>query len=672
MSTATRFPLRFDFSFGKKPEDSQAAGRHSAKDGVSGFQYLAFVDGLRAVSILAVVAYHIGVPGIPGGFVGVDIFFVISGFLIINQIKSGLSSGRFSIWSFYAHRGLRILPLYFIVLLATFAAAPFILPTGDVYWDFLASASTAPLMVTNVVFYLTQGYFDISGIEKPLLHTWTLSVEEQFYLVAPILLLLVFRLDGRRFGSIAVAFGTILGAVSLAGAIAKTNLNGPNPAFYLSQWRAWEFLAGGFIGGQLVSAVRRLPAPAVEAGALIGAACIAIAIAALSGDMAYPSWRAALPVAGATLVILCGMARPENGVCRLLASRWMVAIGLVSYAWYLWHWPLLSFTRIARVDQRSLLLDSLSGGLVAFVLACLSYRYIERPISRWRKTPGRLKNPRRIVLGFVATGAVIAMIGSATALGGYWSTTRFIASRYGLDGKGVLDNGCDSKVGFAESCFKGRIGIILGDSHATVLTGTFAKRFDALGIRLVSMARGGCSPLLLAPSERDPKRRDDCARLIAPYERLLHLQQPVAFVIISSIWGYSGDDARLLSDIISEFDPVHTRILVIGPVPMFRLSSLECVVLSDRFEKNRDRCEVPRSGVEAFNADVVAVLKSMPAKFKNVRYVDPTDLFCGRTTCRPFRGNDVLYVDTHHLSPAGADLVFDSFKGDFLWLAGGG
>ena len=243
------------------------------------FQYAAPIDGLRAVSILAVVAYHVGVPGVPGGFIGVDIFFVISGFLIINQIKAALSSGQFSTFSFYAQRALRILPPYLIVLLATCAVAPFFVSTTAEYWDFFASATLAPLMVTNVLFYLTQGYFDISAIEKPLLHTWTLSVEEQFYLLAPILLVLVFRLGNRRFGFPAAIFGIVLLALSLTGAITHTFAAGRNPAFYLPQWRAWEFLIGGFIGAQLIEEIRRLPRAFTEIAGCLGAACIGIAIA---------------------------------------------------------------------------------------------------------------------------------------------------------------------------------------------------------------------------------------------------------------------------------------------------------------------------------------------------------------------------------------------------------
>ena len=652
-------------SFGPAPlgtEDSLQLDRKSEH-----FRYLAFVDGLRAISILAVVSYHIGVPGVRGGFVGVDIFFVISGFLIINQIKAGLTAGRFSIFSFYAQRSLRILPPYLMMLLLTYAVAPFFLSTPEVYWDFLASAIFAPLMFTNVVFFLNQGYFDISGIEKPLLHTWTLSVEEQFYFVVPILLVLIFRLGNHRFGRLAAAIGIILAALSLTGAIAQTSLTGRNAAFYLSHLRAWEFVAGGFIGAQSMSAVRRLPRIIIELIGWAGVVCIALAIGRLDSRMPYPSFNAVLPVAGAALVILCGTASSQATVARILSLRWFVAIGLVSYSWYLWHWPILSFIRMARLDESSLVFDSFGGGLLAFVLACVSYRYVEQPIRLWRKSPSHVKNPRLVVLGAVSACVVTALLGGSTALCGYWATKSYVAAHYGVEGKGILDKGCESKLGFAESCFKGPVGVILGDSHATVLSPSFAKRFDGLEVRLVSLARGSCGPLLLASSQRGGNRRDDCAKLIAPFERLLARPDPVTFAIITSIW--RNYDPALVSELISEFDR-RTRILLIGPVPIFAKSSLECVVLSDRYGANRDRCVKPRSEVGTSNAAVVKVLKTIQDRFANVRYIDLTNIFCGKTICRPFKNNVVLYLDSHHLSPAGADLVYDTFESNFRWLAG--
>jgi peptidoglycan/LPS O-acetylase OafA/YrhL len=643
------------------------SGAAPTPNGPNELRYLPFVDGLRAISILAVVAFHIGVPGIPGGFVGVDVFFVISGFLIINQIKAGLTSGRFSSLSFYVHRALRILPPYVIMLTVTYVVALFVLPTTAVYWDFLASAITAPLMVSNVLFYLSQGYFDISAIEKPLLHTWTLSVEEQFYLVAPLLLMLVFRLGNRRFGAAAVLIGLVLGAVSLTGAIVKTSTTEPNAAFYLSYWRAWEFLAGGFIGASLVAAVKRLPFMVVEGVGLIGLGCIALAIGTFNAGMPYPSANAAVPVAGAALIILCGQARPEIIVARLLSLRWIVGIGLVSYSWYLWHWPILSFIRIVRLDQPSLLIDGLGAGLLAFLLACLCYRYVEAPIRRWRKTPGNLQYPARIFAGALAACLLTALIGAGSALAGYWSTASLLASRYGIQEE--PDPGCESKLGFAESCFHGRVGMLVGDSHATVLFGPFARKFDALGVRLVSMARGSCGPLMLAPSQRAPNRHDGCARLISPYERLLARPDPIGFAIITGNWSDDPAAADALSAMLSEFDR-RTRILLIGPVPTFLRPSLECVVLSDRYGGGRDRCVRPRQEVEAEHSGIVAVLQAMPDKFPNVRYIDPTGVFCDQTTCRPFGNNTVYYVDSHHLSPTGADLLYESFKPDFLWLDG--
>jgi peptidoglycan/LPS O-acetylase OafA/YrhL len=645
------------------------AGALDAPGAAVELRYQPFVDGLRAISILSVVAYHIGVPGVPGGFVGVDIFFVVSGYLIINQIKAGLTAGRFTITSFYAQRSLRILPAYFLVLLVTFAAAPFFLATPSVYWDFLSSAMLAPMMVSNVIFFLHQRYFDISGIEKPLLHTWTLSVEEQFYCLIPALLMLIFYFGRRRFGAVAAWIGIILAVASFASAILETSTTGRNAGFYLAHCRAWEFAIGGFIGPYTVSAIRRLPRWIIEVLAWAGGVCIAVAILKFDAGIPYPSTNAALPVAGAALVILCGTARPDATLVRVLSLQWMVAIGLVSYAWYLWHWPILSFTRMARLQDASLLYDTLTGGLLGLILAYATYRYLEQPIHRWRKTPGNIKNPLRIFIQAFAACVMVALIGGASVVAGYPSIKTLATSRYGIDGQGVLPPKCRLETGFPESCLQGRLGVIIGDSHATVLVGPFAKKFDALGTPLVSLAQGACGPLLLAPPSRKAARTDRCARLIAPAERLLARKDPIDFAVITGIWSDSGQTSALLPGLISNFDP-RTRILLIGPVPIFASPGLECVVLSDRYRANRDHCIKPRGEVDAARAAVQSVLKSMPEKFPNVRYIDPIGVFCDETTCRPFKGDEVHYLDTHHLSPAGADRLYEAYKSDFLWLAG--
>ena len=632
-------------------------------------EYLAFVDGLRAISILAVVAFHVGVPGASGGYVGVDVFFVISGFLIINQIKEGLESGEFSILSFYAGRTLRILPPFLIMVAATNLAAPFVLKTTATSWDFLPSAGLAPLMVTNVVFLLTQGYFDISSVEKPFLHTWTLSVEEQFYLCAPLLLILAFRLDKRRFGALAVAIGLILMALSFASSAASQTSNGSNAAFYLTPYRAWEFLIGGFVGSRAVAATASLPRVLIDFVGWAGLGCIFLAIQFFDAGMPYPSWNAALPVAGAAAVILCGLAAPDTGVARLLSLRWLTAVGLVSYGWYLWHWPILSFIRVTRVDENSLLLDSLGGGVAALALACLSYRFVEQPIRRWRKSSPAMKRPDRIVLGGIAACSLMGAIGAVGAFAGFLSTRSHLASRYGVEGRGTLDNGCGrvGRSGLPNECFEGPVGLLLGDSHASVLFGSFAKSFDAVGTRLVSIAGPGCYPTLFAPRMRSEKRKHGCARALAPFERLLSRPDPVSFVVIAANWGYDEQAPSLISDLIAQFDP-RTRILLIGQVPIFPKPGLECVVFSDWYGDGRDRCIKPRSEVEASNSAMKLVLKDVASRFGNVRYIDPLDVFCDRTTCRPFSETAVFFSDSHHVLTRGADELYDWFAGDFAWL----
>jgi peptidoglycan/LPS O-acetylase OafA/YrhL len=655
-----------------RPSDLSIAD--SAPDGSDKHRYLAFVDGLRAVSILAVVGFHTGVPGFSGGFVGVDIFFVISGFLIINQIKDGLEAGRFSIFSFYTRRVLRILPVFLLVLLCVFAVAPFILPTPEVYLDFALAAVTAPLMVSNVFFFLRQGYFDIAADQKPLLHTWTLSVEEQFYLVTPLLLIVIFRLGGRRLGGLAALIAIGLAAISLTGAILQTSTAGRNAAFYLAHWRAWEFVAGGLIAAPVVAVLRRAPRLAIELIGAAGLVAVAVAITAYDSRLAYPSWRAVLPVAGGALMILAGLAQPRIAVARLLALRWFAGIGLVSYGWYLWHWPILSFIRISRLDEASLPIDVLGGGLLAFLFACATYVWVERPIRRWRRSPGAIKRPPRIVAAGVAACVATALIGGLTSAAGYWANTSLVASRYGIEGQGVLDNGCRllTSSTLPAGCLDGKLGLLLGDSHADALSGTFTRRLDRHGVRLITLARGGCSPMVFAPSQRKQYRQHGCANLLGPFEQALARPMPIASVVIESAWANRDLlTVENLSELIAQFDPARTRVLLVGPVPIFGKSSLACVVLSDRYGESRERCGRLRAEIDAERASIVKVMAAMPARFANVRYIDPIGLFCDASTCRPFSHDQVFFRDEGHVLPLGADRIYDGFAADFRWLTDG-
>jgi peptidoglycan/LPS O-acetylase OafA/YrhL len=631
--------------------------------------YLAFVDGLRAVSILAVVGFHVGLAGFPGGFVGVDVFFVISGFLIINQIKSALEANRFSIVGFYARRALRILPPFIVVLLATLAVAPFVLPAPTIYLEYMRQAAISPLMLSNFLFYTRQGYFDLNADEKPFLHTWTLSIEEQFYLLAPILLIALFRLGKGKFGALAVAIAIPLGVASLVGAIAYTVVDGRNPAFYFPQWRAWEFIAGGLIGGALAGAVARMPRALADAMGIAGLGLIVVAVTTLDARTPFPSWRAILPVAGAALIILSGLAHPQSLVARLLSLRWMVGIGLVSYSWYLWHWPILSYLRILRLGEPSLVPDLLGGGVLSFLLACLTYFCIERPIRRWRRTHRATIRPGKVVAAGVAACLAVAALGLASGYAGYRLTDSHVQARYGIEGAGVLDNGCVivRASDFKENCLEGRFGLLIGDSHAQAYAPGLTRSFEQAGVRLVSLARPGCQPVLFSPQERK-KRPHGCISMLPPFERILEKRDRIAFVIFASLWPYELD-AKEVSDLVAQFDP-RTRVLLMGPGPIFNNSSLDCVALSDRYGASRDRCLRDRAGLEKVYAKRVEVLKAVAAQRANVRYLDPKDAFCDAVTCRPLDGDTVYFRDSSHVLPSGAERVFSAFKPEFSWLTG--
>jgi peptidoglycan/LPS O-acetylase OafA/YrhL len=338
-------------------------------------RYRPEIDGLRAIAVAAVILFHAGFTLFSGGFVGVDVFFVISGFLITSIIVEELKTGRFSVLRFYERRARRILPALFTVMAACVPFAYRLLSPDDLK-DFAQSLAAICLFASNVLFWGESGYFDTQAELKPLLHTWSLAVEEQFYVVFPLLLLAAWRL-GR---------GVLL---SLIGAIAVVSLfisidevrNFPSAAFYLLPSRAWQLLVGAlasFVADRWPSAALRQPAVrlAGEAVGWGGVVMIVLALFLFDERTPFPGLNAALPTIGTALVLLCASDRTSVG--RMLAWRPLVGLGLISYSAYLWHQPLFAFTKHA-------LLADLPADLaivlcaVTIVLACLSWRYVEQP-----------------------------------------------------------------------------------------------------------------------------------------------------------------------------------------------------------------------------------------------------------------------------------------------------
>ena len=408
----------------RRPETAGTGGGTAGDGG-----YLPFVDGLRATAILLVVLYHAGVAWLPGGFVGVDVFFVISGYLIISQIAHAMGERRFSHIEFWSRRAVRILPPYALVLAATALAAPLVLFLPDELQEFGYEVGASAVFQANHLYLAEQGYFERGSEARLLLHLWSLAVEEQFYIVAPPAMAAIWLLARRTRNParVAIAAGAAVAAGSLAGCLLLTGVGGSkNYAFYLMPLRAWEFLAGG-AAAVLLPLARRLPRPVLEAGGLAGLAAIVGSGMLMSSLEPFPSWRAAIPVAGTLAVLVTGMADGRIAAARLLSLRAAVGIGLVSYSWYLWHWPVLTLARMNRFGERELVTDLLLV-LFSLALAAATYLLVERPLRDWR---------RRTRVTWRAGAAIVAgcvMLGAA-GLGAYSAGSQ--SQAMAVDGQGT-------------------------------------------------------------------------------------------------------------------------------------------------------------------------------------------------------------------------------------------
>jgi peptidoglycan/LPS O-acetylase OafA/YrhL len=462
------------------------------------------IDGLRAVAVLAVVICHAFPEVLGGGFVGVDIFFVISGFLITGIIAAGLDGGRFSLLGFYRRRMHRLLPALITVLAACLAFGQLFL-MSDEFRQLGTHTLAGALFVQNLVLWGEGGYFEAAAAAKPLLHLWSLAIEEQFYLAFPLILIAM-----RRRGLPLPAGIAILGALSFACNVTLVEAQ-PAAVFYGAGTRAWELFAGG--APALIPAMawppslRRLAEPlARHLASTVGLALIAYALCALGGSLAYPGWWATVPVLGALLTIAAGPAALPGR--WLLGNRAAAAIGRISYPLYLWHWPLLSLWSIVEPEDRAV-----SSRLIlvagAVVLAAITQQLVERRL--------RFSPDRRVTLALGAALGVVAVLGLLVAHGAI--PARQAANAYdGLVQRAISDWRYPrvlrpGPVVGAHQCQiaggQGAQTLFWGDSHME----QYAPRIAALvrgndphGRGAIFLAGEGVPPLPGVRNRRDPPR----------------------------------------------------------------------------------------------------------------------------------------------------------------------
>ncbi|MDH6229599.1 peptidoglycan/LPS O-acetylase OafA/YrhL [Mesorhizobium soli] len=624
-----------------------------------------FIDGLRAISILAVVLYHVGVPGFAGGFVGVDVFFVISGYLIINQIVQESRAGTFNVWRFYSRRAIRILPAFVLVLAASAAIANFVLVTPQEFKEFGNQLLWSSMMLVNHYFFERQGYFETVSDLKPLLNMWSLAVEEQFYLAAPFIIAFCLPRGIRR-------ATLLLAGLSFAACLMASMSSRPY-AFFIAPFRAWEFIAGGS-AAYFASRLTRAKPLAVEVLGLVGALAIVGAVVGFDSSLNFPSWRALVPVFGAVALLAVGLARPGTATVRLLAVRPLAWIGLVSYSWYLWHWPLLSFGRIWRYGSRDLIGDS-AVAILGLLLAVLTYFMVERPMKLNRAKIIAALGDKRIFAAGVLACALMTLTAASVLF-----VSKPIAERNTADlnlhrvdrEKIYVENPCaltETEVATPECVeylARAPYGLLLGDSHAETGYPTINEIAQESGSRLAIVVEQGCPPLL-GVGVRSPIDRSNCT------ERAKSAVEDVArqtgrtpsFVVLKSLWlankeGRSTIIKTGLGNTITWLKALGvSRIVVVGPTPVFSRPIALCLL------REGDGCGLSRTEFETQRADEIAGVYSLMSQHPDVRFIDPTEVLC-RQDCEPSKNGLPLYYDLHHLTADGERLLVEKLRDAIL------
>jgi peptidoglycan/LPS O-acetylase OafA/YrhL len=628
----------------------------------SGLKYRADIDGLRAVAVLSVIAFHAELRRTSGGFVGVDVFFVISGYLISSVIFSEIADSRFSLVGFYERRIRRIFPALFGMLaVSSVFAAIYLLPSELVAYGKSMMAATAS--VSNLYFWKHSGYFD-SPTSQPLLHTWSLAVEEQFYICLPLCLTLVrkFFPNRLRVSVLVLFFVSLLTSVVIVSRSQET-------AFYMLYTRAWELLLGTILS---LGMLPRLQSAGVRnLATLAGTGMIAFSVLSYSQDTIFPGFSALMPCVGSALIIWAGEAG-SSLVGTVLSWRPIVFIGLISYSLYLWHWPvivsrhmgiLMGLSAIASQRHAALLsshrFDVLVEIALSFVLAVLSWRFVERP---FRNGPLRLSG-RPL---FALAGAVVVIL---LGLSSWTVVTRGFQGRFPDDAVKVAS---DFDVGKEESssmragsCFitsedhfeqydykvclrqdSGRENyLLLGDSHSAMLWSALSSSLRA---NVMQASTAACEPSI------HPAGSPDCRKMMAYIFQTYLPTHPVQRILIAGRW--QGKDLEGLTTVIAWAKQHQVAVIVFGPVPEYDGPLPRLLAYSIAWNKP----ELASQHLVASLGSLDSEMQTMAANTWHVPYISLYREICEAGRCAEYADaahKIPVMGDTNHLTRFGASLV---------------
>lgn len=665
-------------------------------------KYRADIDGIRAIAVSIVILFHYGVVGFAGGYVGVDIFFVLSGYLISSIIFAQTGQGRFCFSNFYFRRIRRLFPVYLVVMLATFVVAfAYLLPRD--FREFGQSLFASTVYISNVLFYMEAGYFDTASHLKPLLHTWSLSVEEQFYVVFPVVAWLCGRMSAK---GLFILFGalTVASLVAAASYIETDN----SAVFYLYPFRAWEMFFGTLLATGFIPALRSVIWNNVLAA--LGLIMLLGSTFLYDESTLFPGLSAIIPCLGTVLLIHSGSGH-QGWIHQILATKPMVFIGNISYSLYLWHWPVYVLYVYNKPEGVSVS-DTLVMAVTTFVLSVLSWKFVETPFRH-----GRVKFSDNHKSVFAAT-AVFSVIFMAAGFYLHKSagmpqrlddrTAAFASAAGDLFGDldGCVEENNDRLPGLGH-CFIGdplhaeTFTIIWGDSHGGAYKRGYTKAVEGKDQNALLVWMGGCPPVFGISKDEFVSSKaidDQCAVRNKAFEAFLQKEKSrIDAIVLVGRWSYyltgegTGVDSQnwiklwpesgkpsdvknqtefFVSSMRNTLEQLHGegfKVFIVEQPPEFsqflaRTLAIGLMNGSSDFDES-----VATIGKEDYSK-VLARQGAIQPLFNDVEQKGIATLlrthhyFCDQTSCSVMRDNLPHYFDNNHVSSTGAANISDMFS----------
>ena len=639
------------------------------------------IDGLRAVAVIPIVLFHAGYEWISGGFVGVDIFFVISGFLISSIIQNEISQGKFSFIGFYERRLRRIIPALLTVLLATMLVGYFLLLPEE-YAELAKSSMAAGAFFPNIYFWATSStYFGLDIVSTPLLHTWSLGVEEQFYIIFPVLIyLLLTRFSIKYVARIIIA----LLVLSLCANLFLVEIAANSKfAFYMLPTRAWELLAGVVLSLGILPKIHR---PVIANSiSLLGFVLIVLTMLRLNENSLFPGINAIWPVFGTALIIYSGTHQPTV-ISRILTNQLLVGIGVISYSLYLWHWPVTVYTNMYwESDYNKLFIISAS-----LILAFMSYRLIETRFRKCSKTELRIGKLKEIgVLSVLVSIVCVAILNND---GIPDRVPKDALKHIATDTLRAGNQQCEQFTGNtkldANICAIGTKNtlpsfVLWGDSHAQAIADALHLAALEMEISGVLVTSHGCRPLVGV--YRKSKRR--CETFNNRVVEYINNQPSLKHVFLAGYWripftsqGYDNSNFLIVDDQTRFRSPEENRKVFKRGMQrtLDTLESSNPVIIQDipeigsQFGKSVANHFARRiwKGNTAFKELVYTTEHdSFDREFKQLlnsysshpNFIDVNTVLCVQSKCPLRKKGQLIYADGDHLSKYGASLLAPTF-----------